>query len=366
MTDLSTDIADQSTNRFSDTFALRSTSPGLSYSLLDPEAVGTFLSHPIVCFPQLRVALSGKGFPLSAYVEDRRLGTQSVNDGVSASAVAVLIGRGATATIDSLKNFSAPVWRICERLTADTSLTATATAYDTPPGKPGLTPHTDEEDVIVLQTSGTKRWVVHGAQKLDVAAGAGFPFKDQVAAVEPFLMAPGDAFFMPAGTPHVATATDQLSVHTTFSVERPHMKDALADVMTNSAKTSPEPQTLVPWGFTDAHAARLLGATSWGLTAVLREPSNKLSPFATWGRLSSPVVDVSLNTTLETDETNDRFALRFPEFTMKVGGEVGQQLVRLSLDSPTRMQLDDTREMREVLFHLIGRGALIVQAVSDR
>lgn len=150
--------------------------------LLSPSRLGSFLTHPLVRYPQVRVALAGKAVAQSEYVSRRRIGTRWVEDGIDAKKVARWLTHGATITLDSLEYLSAPVREICDGLSEFLGMPATATAYVTAPGQRGLSPHTDEEDVFVLQTFGTKSWIIDSEQRQEIPTASGFPFNDQNAA----------------------------------------------------------------------------------------------------------------------------------------------------------------------------------------
>jgi lysine-specific demethylase/histidyl-hydroxylase NO66 len=93
-----------------------------------------------------------------------------------------------------------------------------ANAYITPPGAQGLALHDDPHDVFVLQAFGRKRWEVHAAPK----EGERAPIDAEVG--------PGDAIYMPTGTPHAASTQDVLSGHLTVGVHVTAWRDVVAGV----------------------------------------------------------------------------------------------------------------------------------------
>lgn len=66
------------------------------------------------------------------------------------------------------------------------------------------------------------------------------------------------------------------------------------------------------------------------------------------------------------EETETGYSLRFPTFTMKVGASAGCLLLPLASNETVRLALDDDDDLRGILFHLSGRGAVRTrQAVTQ-
>ncbi|MDO4253160.1 MAG: cupin domain-containing protein [Rothia sp. (in: high G+C Gram-positive bacteria)] len=51
------------------------------------------------------------------------------------------------------------VMKVCREVEIVTGMRCTATAYFTGPGEKGLLPHIDEEEVVMVQVAGAKKWV---------------------------------------------------------------------------------------------------------------------------------------------------------------------------------------------------------------
>ncbi|WP_085370672.1 JmjC domain-containing protein [Leifsonia sp. NCR5] len=348
-------------SRDSEEFAAGSIPAVIARELLSPGELGVFLCNPLVRFPQVRVAMSGRAVAAGDYVTSRRIGTRSVEDGIDGLRVAEWLTKGATVTLDSLEYLSKPVARICESLSDALGLTATATAYVTPPGKRGLSPHTDEEDVFVLQTYGTKNWIVDSAQRQETATAAGFPFNDQMKQVAPVTLRPGDMFFMPAGTPHVAAAQADLSIHITISVERPRLKHLLEEAVATAVSVYPELNRLQRWSAAENPSATTLlelvaRVSSTAVPARISIAPSAL-PFDSWDSLDSARLSVRLIAPMKVTQNLDSYTLAFPDFRITLNGATGRSLAGLSMLDWTLVEPGDG-ECREVLFQLIGRGVI--------
>ncbi|NEN04586.1 hypothetical protein G3T36_01745 [Diaminobutyricibacter tongyongensis] len=359
-------IVSLAAERASEQFTEGSIPATAAHGLISPARLGSFLSNPLVVrHPQVRVALGGKAVPEREFTTPRRVGTQNVQDGIDAEQVAKWLTRGATITVDSLEYLSTPVREICDTLTDSLRLPATATAYVTGPGRQGLSPHTDEEDVFVVQTSGTKSWIIDLAQRQEVATASGFPFNDQMQQIAPRLLQPGDMFYMPAGTPRVATAQHNLSTHITFSVERPRVRDILNQSLIALAASSPSLNRLQPWNADgELSAADILRTFESSPIDRLRSAHDDITcelPFGSWDSLAARSLNVSLRTELKVSRIEDGYVLEFPDFTMKVGPATGYLSERLAVYNSVLIDSADD-ELREILFHLIGRGAVRVSA----
>jgi ribosomal protein L16 Arg81 hydroxylase len=151
---------------------------------------------------------------------------------------------GATLVLQGLHRYWEPLRRLVRGLESALGHPGQVNAYFTPPGARGLAVHSDPHDVFVLQAFGTKRWEVHAPE-----------------GVWDLELTPGDALYMPEGTPHAATAQDTLSGHLTVGVHTTSWREALqavvADLLADDAFAAP-----LPPGWhrePDAFAAELAG-----------------------------------------------------------------------------------------------------------
>ena len=135
---------------------------------------------------------------------------------------------GATIVLQGLHHFWLPLARYCRHLEAYLGHAAQANAYFTPRGSQGLPVHHDTHEVISLQVSGEKRWLVYEPvlelplknQRYRSALGApGEPVLDVT-------LRAGDTMYLPRGWLHQALTSGSDSLHVTIGVNVPRWIDA--------------------------------------------------------------------------------------------------------------------------------------------
>ncbi len=127
---------------------------------------------------------------------------------------------GATIVLQGLHHSWLPLARYCRHLEAFFGHPVQANAYFTPRGSQGLPVHHDTHEVITLQVSGDKRWLVYEPvtelplknQRYRSSLGApGEPVLDVVQTA-------GDTIYLPRGWLHQALTTETDSLHITLGV----------------------------------------------------------------------------------------------------------------------------------------------------
>ena len=184
--------------------------------LLTLDDVDRYLTTTALRTPFFRLVQAGEQIPESAYTRSGRAGSRDVAGIADPSAVASLFERGATIVLQGLHRWSEPVMRFNRSLELELGHACQANAYITPAGAQGLELHHDPHDVFVLQAFGRKRWEVHPAPREPDRS----PLDVEVA--------PGDTIYMPAGTPHAASAQATVSGHLTVGVHVTRWGDVLA------------------------------------------------------------------------------------------------------------------------------------------
>lgn len=201
----------------------RDAAPGGFDDLLTLDDVDRFLTTTALRTPFFRLVQAGERIPESAYTRSGRAGSRDVAGIADPSAVASLFEGGATIVLQGLHRWSEPVMRFNRSLELELGHACQVNAYITPAGAQGLELHHDPHDVFVLQAFGRKRWKVHAA-----------PSEPSRSALD-IDVAAGDTIYMPAGTPHAASAQQTVSGHLTVGVHVTSWRDVLSGAWTAAA-----------------------------------------------------------------------------------------------------------------------------------
>jgi ribosomal protein L16 Arg81 hydroxylase len=155
------------------------------------------------------------GSSLTRRLELRREG-KAIDDALAPDKVYEHFRTGKTLIHAGLNHTRPNLRRLCAMLTEKFAAPAEAVAYLTPAGQQGARAHSDPSDVYVIQLEGTKHWQVWttpetrrlGVDRDYTIAELGQPVMD-------VSLRPGDVLYVPYGTPHVAAAEEQVSLHVT-------------------------------------------------------------------------------------------------------------------------------------------------------
>ncbi|QEM83611.1 JmjC domain-containing protein [Halomonas binhaiensis] len=191
--------------------------------------VGEILNSPITRSIQIRVVQNGRLVPRKDYTRSYSLGRDTIHDALDNDRIVDLIINGATVAIDSLEYLSSDIQSICKKMSEIFGISATATAYITPPHRPGLMPHTDEEEILVIQTSGSKNW--RYSPPSDDIAYSEIVGNDILSNSTSVMLKKGYTLCLPSGAPHEANTGYEASIHLTFSVEKERYSDLIKSII---------------------------------------------------------------------------------------------------------------------------------------
>jgi ribosomal protein L16 Arg81 hydroxylase len=132
---------------------------------------------------------------------------------------------GYTIVMDGVEQYSRTLGTLARSLEVELNFPTQVNAYVTRPESPGLVPHYDDHDVLILQIEGSKTWQLY--------VGADLPprdiqrAKDKAVALES-LSAPtklrlnaGDVLYVPRGRVHAAQTHSEPSIHLTVGIHAP-------------------------------------------------------------------------------------------------------------------------------------------------
>jgi ribosomal protein L16 Arg81 hydroxylase len=113
-----------------------------------------------------------------------------------------LYTKGATAILNGAHQSLPVLGALCRGLMRELGCAAQANVYITPPESQGFREHVDKHEVLVLQISGSKSWVLR-------PEGCG-PIEIQLRA--------GDLLYLPSGLAHGAKSAESASIHITVGL----------------------------------------------------------------------------------------------------------------------------------------------------
>jgi lysine-specific demethylase/histidyl-hydroxylase NO66 len=190
---------------------LHKADPADLVGLLSFDDVDHLLTSTAIRTPAVRLAKDGSVLPGSAYTRSgATLAGQPLTGLVDARKVIDLFEDGATVVLQGLHRYWPPLGRLVAELELALGHPCQANAYLTPPGSRGFAVHSDSHDVFVFQTHGTKLWEVHPTP--GETGGSGEPRE--------ILLEPGLSMYLPTGTPHAASAEDNVSLHVTIGINQ--------------------------------------------------------------------------------------------------------------------------------------------------
>jgi hypothetical protein len=170
--------------------------------------------------------MAGRIVPRETYTRWEDVGDGLAFDYVDETRVRDLTAAGATLVVDGVDELAEPIASVTDGLAHASDTACHANAYTSFSSKPGFPLHKDGHDTLLVQLAGTKRWEVHAPSAAHAVRSGGRPTPDGPPSWAGTL-APGDALLVPAGWWHVGTTECAPSVHITFGLRWPNVRQAL-------------------------------------------------------------------------------------------------------------------------------------------
>jgi hypothetical protein len=194
--------------------------PGRFDDLLSVREVERRLSEPGLRAPGFRLVKAGEKLDPRDYTVDLSWRPRPFTGSADHLEVLRQFRRGATVVLQGLHLTTTALARYCRELEAFLGHPVQANAYYTPARSQGLPVHHDTHDVLVLQVSGSKRWLVHEPafelplkhQRYGPELGGPGP------AVLDVVLRAGDTLYLPRGWLHEALTSEEDSLHLTVGV----------------------------------------------------------------------------------------------------------------------------------------------------
>lgn len=198
--------------------------------LLSLSDVDHLLTETSLRLPAFRLVKDGETLPTSGYTKSGRTGSQPVSGMADPPRILERFRDGATIVLQGMHRYWPPLSRFCRELEAALGHPTQVNAYVTPPGSRGLAVHQDSHDVLVLQAFGSKQWDVWAPRALGSLPGPDDP--PLISAT----LSPGDAMYLPLGSPHAAATQEVLSGHLTVGILSTTWAQIVADAMGEVAR----------------------------------------------------------------------------------------------------------------------------------
>lgn len=220
--------------------------------LLTVDDVDDLITARSLRAPAFRLVQEGRTLPRATTTRSGRVGGVPVDDLPDPGRILDLVADGATLVLQALHRSWPPVTALCRALEDLVGHPVQANAYLTPPGSRGLAVHHDTHDVLAIQLSGDKHWVVHEPAVVAPLPGQRWSRDDHTPGplVLDTVLHPGDVLYLPRGTPHAAETTDAASLHLTVGIRSVTWFDVLQRVLADAAD-EPRFRDALPPGYAD-------------------------------------------------------------------------------------------------------------------
>lgn len=188
--------------------------------LLGKKALRELLDQVRIPVPMYGVIWGEEIVPYEHTSRPMRVEGRPLVDVLDPAKIKAYMREGASLLLSGVDEYWAPVSRACRFLGLQSGLDITAFAVVTPPGNPGVPPHVDKSDQLILQCEGAKEWSVWDAMPQFAPEG----LDEEVELGETILganLGMGDLLYLPRGAPHQARTGEELSIHITLILQSP-------------------------------------------------------------------------------------------------------------------------------------------------
>ena len=275
---------------------------------------------------RFRIACRGRDLDPASYTD-----LNGSTPRIRARDVTEHLRRGATLSFGAIDEVHPPMTRLAESLEAWFDASTQINAYAGFRALHGLDLHYDDQEILILQIHGRKRWLLYGfsidgidrrglAERSVAPPGAAF---DRV-------LATGDVLYIPRGCYHVAVPLNEPTLHLTVSIR-------------TDAAVKSRPSFGLPW---DAMAEGLPGS---GEFQVALNARSGLSVSGTIG----PSIEVRCNgrafrfpraVRLIIDELDGDTPRPIGDLVAALAGRLDEEVVRLLLEMLVKQDLVRIRE----------------------
>ena len=198
------------------------TATGQDYSWLGSlDAFDHLINETLLPAPAFRLVRDGSPIPPRSYTKKFGGGRDDSIRVADPALVFDWFGQGATIVLEGLHRYSTPIRDLCRDLERELRQGTQVNVYITPPGAQGFATHVDAHDVFVVQTFGSKNWLVFPETDTD---GTGTPSIERN-------LETGDCLYIPRGFPHSASTGTTASAHLTIGILPTTSKEMKRELM---------------------------------------------------------------------------------------------------------------------------------------
>lgn len=148
--------------------------------------------------------------------------------------IKALYDQGYSVIVNDLQDKNHCTFSLCQMLSSIFVAGVNCNAYMSPHSSQALSKHYDDEDVLVIQVTGTKTWKIY-APSININPTPSTLYSedyvDQCATFAQLSLSPGTALYIPKGVPHEALSNLENSLHLTFSISTPDIKQLLQELL---------------------------------------------------------------------------------------------------------------------------------------
>lgn len=200
--------------------AIISKNSGPYQDLLSINDIEHILNNILLTNTHVRLVSNNKRIKNKKYTRTIKLGTQLIKNIVYSKKIFEHFNSGYTIVINLLHEYWKPITLFCRALEKILGFPIQANAYITPANSVGFRAHYDQHDVFILQLYGKKKWTVYPvlSENPKVAAEINVKHAKISPIVKSEYLNEGDALYIPAGSPHFGSTTDDISIHLSVGI----------------------------------------------------------------------------------------------------------------------------------------------------
>ncbi len=222
-------------------------------ALLTGRDIENLVADPDARYPAIRLARDGWYYQPETFTEDESVGPCTFRGVPILHKICSEYAKGATIVMSALQRTWPPLRALCERLEAELDHPTNANLYITPGRAAGFPAHYDTHDVLVLQITGRKRWLIDEPtmrlpHRTQTFKPEGYTPGPRLMEVE---LQPGDLLYLPRGYGHSTTTGDSHSAHVTIGIDVYTWADLVGELVPSGVE-NPELRKALPPG----HASR--------------------------------------------------------------------------------------------------------------